>query len=306
MTHETRARALLNSPVGCALILDVFQNRHLPLEHFAEPKVSFWLAASAMDFMDPYADANGGMNQRNALRDAQAHEDLALSIVSHRAFAWWWEPVDLANQVWSSPRMPGGNLNADHNPSRDPLKLFDADSWRKPSGPWDERDLDPLPTSGQQTSTLRGGTTSEVTAFAITSADHISAFPLAVWRLEFGQGVRVREINHPTDWHELCLEFPRIAPDGRLAPDWVRVAESWDGVHLTLGGMLSCEQARYERDGEWSMLQYWHAEQTHWLRKLPITAARLPDARRSDHWQQLQRYPYDGYDPRTGEPLAKD
>ena len=300
MTHETRALALLNSPVGCALILDVFQNRHLPLEHFAEPKVSFWLAASAMDFMDPYADGNGGMNQRMALRDARDHEDLALSIVSHPAFAWWWEPVDLANQVWSSPRMPGGNLNADHNPSRGPLRLFDADSWRKPGGPWDERDLDPLPASGQQTSTLRGGTTSEVTAFAITSGDHISAFPLAVWRVEFGQGVRLREINHPTDWHELCLEFPRVAPDGRMVPNWVRVADSWDGVHLTLGGMLSCEQARYERDGDWSMLQYWHPEQTHWLGKLPISAARLPDARRSDHWQQLTRYPYGGYDPPTG------
>ena len=177
MSHETRAQALLNSPVGCALVLDVFENRHLPLEHFAEPKVSFWLAASAMDFMDPYSDADGGMNQRLALQDARAHEDLALRMVSHPAFAWWWEPVDLENQVWSSPRMPGGNLNADHNPSRDPLKLFDADSWRKPDGPSDERDLDPVPTSWQLTSTLRGGTTSKVTAFAITSADHISAFP---------------------------------------------------------------------------------------------------------------------------------
>ena len=142
-----------------------------------------------------------------------------------------------------------------------------------------------------------------MTSYAITSADHISGFPLAVWKVEFGQGVRVREINHPANWHELCLEFPRKAPDGRLVPDWLRMADSWDGVHLTLGGMLSCEQARYERDGDWTMLQYWHAEQTHWLGKIPIAAARLPDARRSDHWQQLARYPYDGYDWQ-GEPLG--
>ena len=74
------------------------------------------------------------------------------------------------------------------------------------------------------------------------------------------------------------------------------MAYSWDGVHLTLGGMLSCEPARYERDGDWSMLQYWHAEQTYWPGKIPIAAVRLPDARRSDHWQQFARYPYDGYD----------
>ena len=167
-----------------------------------------------------------------------------------------------------------------------------------------EDDLDPLPTSWQQTSTLRGGTTSEVTAFALTSADHISAFPLALWKAKLDQDLKAREINDPTDWHELCLEFPRITPDGRLAPDWMRATDGWDGVHLTPGGMLSCQQARYERDGKWSMLQYWHAEQTHYLGKMSVAAARLPDARRSDHWQQLQRYPYDGYDPRTGGPLA--
>ncbi len=51
------------------------------------------------------------------------------------------------------------------------------------------------------------------------------------------------------------------------------------------------------------MLQYWYHEQTHWLGKVDVTAARLPDARRSDHWQQFARYPYDGYDPRMSEPL---
>jgi hypothetical protein len=140
MTHETRAQALLNSPVGSALILDVFQNRHLRLEHFAEPKAGFWLAASAMDFMGRCVGGNGGMNRTMALTDARAHEALALSIVSHPAFAWWWEPVDLANQVWSSPRMPGGNLNDDHDPGQDPLQLCDADSWGKP----DRADADDL------------------------------------------------------------------------------------------------------------------------------------------------------------------
>ena len=90
MTHETRAQAMLNSPVGCALVLDVLLSRHRPLERFAEPKESFWLAASAMDFMDPYADGNGGTNQRIALRDAWAHEDQALSIASHPVFSWRW------------------------------------------------------------------------------------------------------------------------------------------------------------------------------------------------------------------------
>lgn len=38
MTNAEKAQALLNYPVGCALILDVFQNRHLPLEHWLSPR----------------------------------------------------------------------------------------------------------------------------------------------------------------------------------------------------------------------------------------------------------------------------
>ena len=41
MTVAEKAQAMLGSPVGCALILDVSENLHLPLEFFAEPKVSF-------------------------------------------------------------------------------------------------------------------------------------------------------------------------------------------------------------------------------------------------------------------------
>lgn len=304
MTHEEKAQALLNSPVGCALILDVFENRHLPLEHFADPKVSFWLAACAMDFTDPHATDLDGMNQLMALKDAKAHEDLAIRIVGHPSFAWWYEPIDIANQVWTSPRMPyAANLHDDHNRSLDPLELFDAERWKKPAPPSKNRHY-PHPTTGQKTSTLRGGTTSEVMAFALTAADSVSAFPLAIWKVNFHQEVRMKEINHPVDWHELCLEFPRKASDGRILPDWLQLADTWDGIHLTLGGMLSCEQSKYEQDGEWSMLQFWRSERTYWLNRLAITGERMSDAQRIDHWQELARYPYDGYDPFTGLPMA--
>ncbi len=82
MTNEEKAQALLGSPAGCALILDLSANPHLPLERFAEPKVSFWLAATAIEFTNVHRDA--GWSEL-ALRKAGAYYDLALKVVRHPA-----------------------------------------------------------------------------------------------------------------------------------------------------------------------------------------------------------------------------
>ena len=283
MTNEEKAQALLGSPAGSALVLEVSANlADHPLEHFADPKVSFWLAAMAIDFCDVHSDA--GL-QDLALREARGYDDLALRIVGNPTFAWWYEPFDPENQTWSSPQMT--------NPAdRGPLKFFDPGSWRKPAPLRADEDW-PIPdTFPQITSTLRGNSTSEWTAFVNYTCDHICAFPLAAWQVRFGQSVRVREINHPADWHDLCLEFPHRAPDGGLIPNWSEVADAWDGVHITLGGVLSCDQARYERDGEWSMMKFWHAEQTCWMDRLEITGERMPDILESHNQQKLKRFPY--------------
>ena len=285
MTNEEKTQAMLGSPAGCALLLDVSANLHLPLERFAEPRVSFWLAAMAVDFVDVNRDAGW---QKIALREARAFEDLARQVVSHPAFDWWWDPVDLACQVWASPQMPRG-------PDGDPPepRPFAPERWRAPRAKeQDSRVLNP--DTGQQiTSTLRAGSTSELTAFAVGAADHVCTFPLAAWRVRVEQDARVREISHPADWHALCLDFPHRASDGRLVPNWRAVSGVWDGVHLTLGGMLSCEQARYERDGEWSMMQFWHSEQTWWLNRLAASGERMPDLTRDHNRQNMNSYPYD-------------
>lgn len=293
MNNEEKVQALLSSPAGCSFILDASENLYLGIERIAEPSVSFWLASSAMDWCDVYAGAGWYKHRLGMTLDsAKDFTDLALEIVSNPASAWWYEPLDLDNQIWTSPQMIRGNLPSDP----DLVEPFQPEVWQKPGPPYP--DGEPVPnTSLQETSTLRGGTTSEVTAYAIYAADHICAFPLAAWHVQFNQDVRVYEINHPADWHAICLEFPHRAPDGRLVPDWQAVSKRWDGVHITLGGVLSCEQARYESNGEWSMMQFWHTELTRWLNRLEITGERIPDFRREQHDLQmlLRRFPYDSF-----------
>ena len=289
MTSEEKAQALLSSPAGCSFICDMSENLHLGIERIAEPDVSFWLASSAMHWCDVHAGESLQKWLDLALDGAKDFMDLALEIVSNPLFAWWYEPLDLDNQIWTSPQMPHSNP-----PEPNPLI---PQSWRKPDPPNEEGDPFPY-TFSQGTSTLRGSTTSEVTAYAIYANDHICAFPLAAWQVQFEQDVQVYEINHPADWHALCLEFPHRAPDGRLVTNWQEVSDQWDGIHITLGGALSCEQARYDTDGEWSKLQFWHTEETRWLNRLAITGERIPDFQREPHNQerQLRRFPY-GFKP---------
>ena len=282
MNDDTKAAAITACPVGCAMILDIFGNSNLPLEYFADPLTSFWLLSHAVNICDIHAESN---TQQLALEHAADHADIARAIVRNPAFAWWYEPIDASAQVWLPHRRPYENALLPNQ-----LDSFEPGSWRPPHSPR----LVPN-TILQTTSTLKGTTTSDVTAYALYSADHIAEFPLAAWRITFRQEVKVWEINHPSDWHRLCTIYPAHCEDGRLIPDWPSIAADWDGVHISVGGVLSCDQVRFEQDGEWSMLNFWHSEHTQWLRRLDIAGERMGDFQREFYRVNLARYPYPGF-----------
>ena len=136
-------------------------------------------------------------------------------------------------------------------------------------------------------------------------------FPLRQWRIRVSEDARVYEINCAEDWHRLCTEYPgksaRDASDPEasdsegwdvyplrlfegsdavdiatdierwLTPDWASVAEDWDGVHLTLGGLLTAEKVRVASAAGWTMHRFWDIEQTMWLRWAFDDVERLPD-----------------------------
>ena len=279
-TAINKAKAMMSSPAGCAALLDIASNPDKPLERFAEPLVSFWLTSSAMDWCDIHHESNA---QALALMAAKDKLELALRIAEHPDFTWWYEPLDLTAQIWVSPQWPG-----DRNLFPDSYERFAPESWRTPT------EIRAVPqTVGQVTSTLRGGTTSQITAYALYSASHVAGFPLPAWQLEFYESPRVLEINQPSDWHDLCVHHPAEACDGRLIPNWQTVSEEWDGIHITLGGVLSCEQSRFELNDQFSEMRWIHTEATYWLKPLDATGTRLPDFEREPHEMNLQRYPYE-------------
>ena len=103
-TPINKAKTLMSSPAGCAVLLDIASNPDTSLEHFAEPLMSFWLTSNAMDWCDIHHESNA---QALALMAAQDKLELALRIAEHPAFTWWYEPLDLTAQIWVSPQWPG-------------------------------------------------------------------------------------------------------------------------------------------------------------------------------------------------------
>lgn len=91
---------------------------------------------------------------------------------------------------------------------------------------------------------------------------------------------RTHEIRCGDDWARLCLRYPaevtasrrhdwyRITGrDGRwLIPDWRRVAEEWDAVHLTVLGYLNAATRLIPVDDEYgSVIGGWAPDSTLWL-----------------------------------------
>ncbi len=286
MTPEAKAQNLLSAPLGCAVIMDMVTNHHLGPDVATEALASFWLAASAVQFCDP-RDPDCATRRKMALDAAQLHADVADALAASPDCAWWWADLDPSNQIWVSPQMPKGK---DNPPDPVVPKPFAPEQWRTPRPSnhlWPD-------TYAQKTSTLVGGTTSDVMAYALYAGDHVSAFPLAAWSVQFPSDVRVFEIHAPADWHRLCRSFPRHASDGRLVPAWDNVAQYWDGVHLSLGGMLSCAGVPVYDGEEWSMMEFWHSEITRWLCRIEVPATRLPAFERTPHdlGARFRRFPY--------------
>lgn len=98
-------------------------------------------------------------------------------------------------------------------------------------------------------------------------------------RVRVPPGLRVWEIDSAESWAELCRRFPievtaqrrhdwyrTTGRDGRwVEPDWVRVAEEYDGVHLQVRGYLRAAGAAIPvGHGTASVIAGWDPDATFW------------------------------------------
>ncbi|WP_324653146.1 hypothetical protein [Georgenia sp. H159] len=110
-----------------------------------------------------------------------------------------------------------------------------------------------------------------------------------VRRVAVPTDARVHEIDGLDAWIELCRRHPLDVTASRrhdwfrttgqdhewVVPDWSRVAEDVDAVHLTLAGYLAAAgRAGHLGDGRWTVLAGWDPDATVWLTDLPGSGGR--------------------------------
>ena len=257
---EDRAAALCAAPGGCAFLL-VLREAWVSAELASDPALALAAAAIGMNTVTVWRSDHARIVQA-VLAEGPGLVAMAREILAQPQTGWWFGPLDRAAQLWISrrgePPVPE-QLAVPHAP---------PDAWERYAQ---------KPAGGLFTSTLVAGSSAVLAALAHGTGDYHVALPLVLYRLVASPSARVFEVTGPEAWYRLCTSYPARGEDGRLVPDWSRVAQDWDGVHLTFGGLLAVEQVRVDTTAGWTELWGWDFEQTVWLRWSFTAVTRLPD-----------------------------
>lgn len=205
------------------------------------------------------------------LRHADRFEAAVRTVVEAPAARWWWEPLDRGRQTWLTPYDDAYPL---------PFDVDFADGFTDGTAPrdalWTSTSVDGLP---------------GVALFF--GWDGQAEPPIAVWSLTVPETARVYEIDNADDWLALCMGYPRdtttwhaeswsndLGVRGKriVTPAWELVAEDWDGIHLSLAGLLTttCRVLPVGEDTVTSVMR-WHTETTAWFHPAFAAPERLPD-----------------------------
>lgn len=202
---------------------------------------------------------------------------------------WWWTPL-VATDQWTVGRddrdaQPTGDSAAastvaemlrEHTARTAEWEARAAREWRADasagySGQWWS-----FPPTRSSTRSLFDGTP----AGLWFEEDSMGWERAVSQRLTVPDGVRVYEVDGAQAWARLCRRCPvevtaqkrhdwysTTGRDGRwVVPDWQRVAEEYDGVHLTVGGYLAAAgTAVAVGDDTASVIAGWAPDETQWL-----------------------------------------
>ena len=296
-----KVEELLASPAGCAFLLVLEESGVAPADA-VRPEISLQAASLAVEELNIWAPDFQEIMEY-ALLNGRRLKDLARAVLEQSGVEWWFEPVARDSQVWISSSGQPPTASGVVSPN------LETTYWeRRTNKP--ESGFYTCTSFGGVTSFLTVMDMSEVYGPVNDMAIYFE-FPLSQWQVRVDENARVYEINGSADWHRLCAEYPaksaRDASDPQasdsegwdvyplrsidgsgaddiatdverwLTPNWSAVAEDWDGVHLTLGGLLTAEKVRVASAAGWTMHRFWDIEQTMWLRWAFDDVERLPE-----------------------------
>jgi hypothetical protein len=191
------------------------------------------------------------------------------------AAQWWWRPLRRAGQAWIV--LPGEHGAEPMHDFVVDFRPYRSDATKPATALWTSTSVGDLPS-----------------AWLFHGWDGLVDLPLAVWRLRVDASARVYEIADPADWVRLCERYPADTtnvyadkwqhdwafPTGTvITPDWQTMAEDWDGIHLSMAGLLTASSLLLPVLGGHTLLEGWETESTVWFRWVFSRVKRLPDWR---------------------------
>lgn len=221
---------------------------------------------------------------------------------------WWTAPMDPADQwavsfVDNPPRLPVEPKLAAETLEQWRLEMLEEErraAMDRPSDPaanfsgtWWSRPPSALSSS---TRTLAG----RGPAGLWLVEDRFAEEEAATEQLMVPAGALIFEIDSPADWAQLCREHPVTVTASKrhdwyrttgrtgpwVMPDWSRLQEKYDAVHLTVGGYLATAGvAILVDDGCASVVAGWDPDATLWLADVS------PDTSTRQGWLQDQEEP---------------
>lgn len=202
---------------------------------------------------------------------------LARHLSERPGLAWWTESVSVHQQfAYLRKGVPGAHTTAKALELANIADLDGSTWWVAPAGA--------LVSS-------RGPVFGFPCVIAAAPDDHWMKDPCdSLWALKVSTEARIFEIQTKDDWSRLVGTYPREGkdfltfdwglppnPETRLLlPDWRRVAQDWDGVHLSFAGYLA---ATYEpipiNEEHYTVLAGWHPDATSWLTSKAYSSHRI-------------------------------
>jgi hypothetical protein len=88
--------------------------------------------------------------------------------------------------------------------------------------------------------------------------------PWQTWKVEISSHANIREIASAQDWVHFVDEYS-IVKESYCFPDWHRIAEDYDGVHVTLQAVAAVEGIPFHAQAGVIPPAYWGVESTFWL-----------------------------------------
>lgn len=170
-------------------------------------------------------------------------------------------PLDVDRQFWVATAKPP------HLPEPDPLPR--ETSFRPVTAPAAGHRLAPSPKPfgvGLFTATGVGADQGMWRRYLdLNVGSSLHPRPWRTWRLTPHPHARICEVTSATAWVELLTRHPHLH-EGQVFPDWARIAESYDAVHLTLHAIAAVQGLPLTTQHGPSAVAYWDVESAFWLR----------------------------------------